>query len=261
MSHNASDRNLLFGILALQMEFITRDALVAAMHAWVLDKQKTLGDILVAQGALADADRALLEPMVARHIQMHGGDPEKSLAAVSSVGYAREALGAVADFDVQASVARLARKMLKGYPRVARWEQTDDVLQNALIRLDRALKTVTPPTARDFFRLAAAQVRRELIDLARRYYGPEGQGAHHSTRPGTGKADAASDHRREPAESTYDPGRLAAWTEFHRRIEELPQENRELFDLLWYQGLSQPEAARIWVSRNGLSTAAGWPHG
>ena len=66
-------------------------------------------------------------------------------------------------------LARLARKMLKGYPGVARWEQTDDVAQNALIRLDRALRAVTPPTARDFFRLAAAQVRRELIDLARHY--------------------------------------------------------------------------------------------
>ena len=28
------DRNLLFGILALQMDFITRDQLVAAMNAW-----------------------------------------------------------------------------------------------------------------------------------------------------------------------------------------------------------------------------------
>ncbi len=27
-------------------------------------------------------------------------------------------------------LARLARKMLKGYPGVARWEQAEDVLQN-----------------------------------------------------------------------------------------------------------------------------------
>jgi hypothetical protein len=37
-----SDRNLLFGILALQMDFISRDALIAAMNAWVLDKAKPL---------------------------------------------------------------------------------------------------------------------------------------------------------------------------------------------------------------------------
>ena len=78
-------------------------------------------------------------------------------------------------------LARMARKMLKGYPGVARWEEGDDIAQNALIRLDRALRAVAPPTARDFFRLAAAEVRRELIDLARHYYGPRGLGANHSS--------------------------------------------------------------------------------
>ena len=52
----AADRNLLFGILALQMDFIGRDALIAAMHAWVLDKAKPLGDILVEQRALDPTD-------------------------------------------------------------------------------------------------------------------------------------------------------------------------------------------------------------
>jgi hypothetical protein len=39
----SADRNLLFGILALQMDFLGRDALIAAMNAWVLDKAKPLG--------------------------------------------------------------------------------------------------------------------------------------------------------------------------------------------------------------------------
>jgi hypothetical protein len=39
-SRPGADRNLLFGILALQMDFIQRDALIAAMHAWVLDKTR-----------------------------------------------------------------------------------------------------------------------------------------------------------------------------------------------------------------------------
>ena len=52
-------------------------------------------------------------------------------------------------------LARLARKMIRGYPGVYRWEESGDVLQNALIRLDRALRTTMPPTSADFFRLAA----------------------------------------------------------------------------------------------------------
>jgi RNA polymerase sigma factor (sigma-70 family) len=144
-------------------------------------------------------------------------------------------------------LTRLARKMLKGYPSVGRWEQTDDVLQNALIRLDRALAAVAPPTAKDFFRLAAALIRRELIDMARRYRGAEGIGANHESR-------GVTDGRPDPVDATHDPGRLAEWTEFHERVEGLPDEDREVFDLLWYQGLTQVEAADlIGVSERTIS--------
>ena len=70
-----------------------------------------------------------------------------------------------------------ARKMLRGYPGVARWEQTDDVLQDASLRLCRALENLVPESPRSFFNLAAVQIRRVLIDLARHYYGPQGTGA------------------------------------------------------------------------------------
>lgn len=130
---------------------------------------------------------------------------------------------------------RLTRKMLQGYPRVKRWELTDDVLQNALLRLWTALQEVTPRSAREFFGLASLQIRRELIDLAYRYYGPQGLGAHHSSHVETP----------EPGDSTQDPGRLAVWTEFHQRVESLPEEEREAFDCLWYQGLTHREAAAL----------------
>ena len=54
MPSSSSDRNLLFGILALQMDFIGRDALVTAMNAWVLDKAKPLGEILVGGRRLCE---------------------------------------------------------------------------------------------------------------------------------------------------------------------------------------------------------------
>src|SRR5262245_15846400 len=63
----------------------------------------------------------------------------------------------------------LTRKMLGGFPRVHRWEQTGDVLQNANLRLYRTLKDVTPQSAAEFFKLAALNIRRELLDLAKHY--------------------------------------------------------------------------------------------
>ena len=138
---------------------------------------------------------------------------------------------------------RLTRKMLKGFPGVHRWEQTDDVLQNAILRLSRALRDVTPPSSRDFFRLAAVQIRRELIDLARHHSGPQGLGANLISNLG-GDASASlnpADH----ADVTYDPSRLAEWTEFHRQVEALSDAEREVVDLLFYQGLQQAEAAAV----------------
>jgi RNA polymerase sigma-70 factor (ECF subfamily) len=137
----------------------------------------------------------------------------------------------------------LARKMLRGYPNVQRWEQTDDVLQNAALRLHRTLQQMTVATAQDYFRLAALNVRRELLDLARHYYGPQGHGARHATDPGKPASTTAAPA--EPADLSHEPQRVAAWTEFHQQIERLPAEEREVFDLVWYQGLSQAEAAAL----------------
>jgi serine/threonine-protein kinase len=104
-----SDRNLLFGILALQMDFISRDALVRAMNAWVLDKAKPLGQVLLDQGALRPDTHALLEALVQKHLELHDHDAEKSLAAVSSIASVRQQLQQVADPEVQASLAVVAR--------------------------------------------------------------------------------------------------------------------------------------------------------
>jgi RNA polymerase sigma factor (sigma-70 family) len=131
-------------------------------------------------------------------------------------------------------LSRLAHKMLRGYPSVRRWEQTDDVLQNATLRLCRALEEVKPASVRSFINLAAVEIRRELIDLARHYNGPEGMGRHHISGDGP---DGTAD--------TDEPAQLALWTEFHAQVDALPDAEKEVFDLLWYQGLSQAEAAAL----------------
>src|SRR5262249_8460459 len=71
----------------------------------------------------------------------------------------------------------------------------------------------------------------------------QGEGANHATwNPDDSRAGPAA---WEPADESGDPTRLARWSEFHRKIETLPEEEREVFDLVWYQGLSQAEAADL----------------
>ncbi|MBY0523968.1 MAG: protein kinase [Gemmataceae bacterium] len=101
-----ADRNLLFGTLAVQMNFISRDALINAINAWVLDKQKPLGMILLDQKVLPADTCQLLDALVQKHLDMHGGDPEKSLAAVNAARSIRNDLGQIADPAVQACITR-----------------------------------------------------------------------------------------------------------------------------------------------------------
>jgi RNA polymerase sigma factor (sigma-70 family) len=139
---------------------------------------------------------------------------------------------------VRGRLERLTRKMLQDYPRVKRYEQTDDVLQSATLRLLNALREVRPTSMREFFGLAGLQIRRELLDLAKHYYGPQGEGANRDSLP----PDRPLPDRDDSAD---EPSKLAAWCEFHEKVKLLPAKEHEVFALLYYQGLTQAEAAVI----------------
>jgi RNA polymerase sigma factor (sigma-70 family) len=142
-----------------------------------------------------------------------------------------------------ANLQRLAVRMLAKFPGVRRWEDADDVNNAAALRLWKAVQEVKPATARHFYRLAAVQLRRELLDLARRYSGPQGLGATHESV--AQNAEDGSHPIAEPSDHSHNPGRLAEWTEFHRRVDGLAEEEREVFDLLFYQELPHAEAAQL----------------
>lgn len=130
----------------------------------------------------------------------------------------------------------MARRMLKSYGHVQLWSDTDDVLQNSLMRLHRALASVQPESVRKFYGLASTQIRRELIDLARSHYGPQGIGTKHDSDGGK-----AAERRTDD----FEPESLAAWTSFHEAVEELPDTEREAFSLTFYEGMTQVDASRV----------------
>jgi serine/threonine protein kinase/tetratricopeptide (TPR) repeat protein len=116
MSSGVADLNLLFGIMAVQNDFVRRDALIEAMGAWVLDKSKTLGEILVERGGLSSEHHALLTSLVAAHVRLHHDDPQQSLASVASASSIRQQLSRIADADVQASLAVVGSRAGSGDP-------------------------------------------------------------------------------------------------------------------------------------------------
>jgi eukaryotic-like serine/threonine-protein kinase len=105
----AADRHLLFGLLALQTGIINQSQLLAAFQAWTLDKSKSLADHLEARGDLTGAKRALLEALADVHLEAHGGDVEKSLAAVPATRATRAYLADLGEPEIDATLARVAR--------------------------------------------------------------------------------------------------------------------------------------------------------
>jgi len=138
----------------------------------------------------------------------------------------------------------LAHRMLGRYPGVRRWEDTDDVFQNAAMRLHRALGAMQFDTPRSVMALAATQLHRELIDLARRHAGPSSYAANHATNVMPGSAvDDGGDHHID--QSPVDDTNLDRWTLFHEAIANLPEDEREVFHLVWYVGVDQKTIATL----------------
>lgn len=141
---------------------------------------------------------------------------------------------------------KLAGKWLKD-DRLLKFEELDDVLQQALARLHISLQESHPATIREFLGRAGLQLRRSMIDLARHYFGPHGDGRRQYHPHGEGPT-ASSLLRALPADDPS-PSQAAREAETYERlyaaVDNLPEAWRELFDLLHLHGLSQRAAADI----------------
>jgi serine/threonine-protein kinase len=99
-----ADRNLLFGVIALQVDLLGVEQFVEACTLWAARKSTPLADLLVERGWLSPADRADVERLVRRKLGNHDQDARASLNAALGPG-ARAALARIDDDAVRASVA------------------------------------------------------------------------------------------------------------------------------------------------------------
>jgi RNA polymerase sigma-70 factor (ECF subfamily) len=144
---------------------------------------------------------------------------------------------------------RHARRLLHGhYARLEPLAQTDDVVQQLYVKIlqqqDRFWVNAHGEPVRtlaEFFGHTSAWMRDVLCDQLRKAYGRDDQ------RPAVLSLDGPSDTgpRYEPASNTSDGEKVRRWTEFHEAVARLPDDLRVVFDLLWYQEMSQAEAAAL----------------
>ncbi len=77
----STDQNLLFGVIALQMDLLDAGRFARACTFWSADKSKSLGDVLVERGWIAPRDREEVDQMLSRRLEKFGGDARAGLVA------------------------------------------------------------------------------------------------------------------------------------------------------------------------------------
>jgi RNA polymerase sigma-70 factor (ECF subfamily) len=180
-----------------------------------------IGPLLVeryADGEVAMGDQTmLLERLLARMLK---GD---AAARRDLINHAYERLRCLAAVVLNQSFPRLKRA-----PALV---DTTDLTNDVAIKLYEALAEVQPATVPEFFRLAAQRMRWLLLDLARR----------------VDRADDPPSDIADPQRDTDTPASSVSATlaALYAQIEALPEKEREVVDLLYFHGLTQPETAAL----------------
>ena len=89
-----TERNLLFGVVALQHGVVDADRLVETCADWVTEPTQPLADLFVERGVMTDEQKTEVEKVVAGELAAHGGDPQATLVATID-GRSREAIRGV----------------------------------------------------------------------------------------------------------------------------------------------------------------------
>jgi RNA polymerase sigma-70 factor (ECF subfamily) len=157
---------------------------------------------------------------------------QRYLDALAGDAPAEPIVRALLEHSVQRLQRLCANLLYRSYPRLTRPPlnlQPEELLGGVVERLLRALQAVRPQTVRQFFTLANQHLRWELNDLARRL---DEQPADAELHEGLIPAPESSEDDLSP-----DARRML------QAIEDLPEDEREVFDLVRVQGMSQAEVA------------------
>jgi RNA polymerase sigma factor (sigma-70 family) len=152
-----------------------------------------------------------------------GGDPEAADALLRAARHRLE---------------RMTEKMLSDFPVVRKFAEASDVLQASSMRLLHALRELKPESKRRFYSLAAIQIRRELLDLARYFHRP-------AFRRAASDVDAATLSSDESYEGPATDTNVELWRQFHEAVDKLPTIEREVIGLVFYHGWTQRQIGEL----------------
>ena len=159
---------------------------------------------------------------------------QRYLDALAGDAPAEPIVRALLDRSVRRLQVLCANLLYRGYPRLMQPPvnlQPDELLSAVIERLLKALRAARPQTVREFFALANQHMRWELNDLARRL----------DSQPAAGELYEGIVLSAPSSVSRLSPKGLRML----QAVDDLPDEEREVFDLVRIQGMTQTEVAQV----------------
>jgi len=129
---------------------------------------------------------------------------------------------------------RISRRMFHKFPVLQQSEETGDILHMLVLKLDKALSNVTPDSVSGYFALVNLNLNWILKELARK-----------AKMSRTLKVNGMNDVLSKVSDPYHGPASNQDWFDFFEILDKLSSESREVFDLIWLQGLTQKQAAKI----------------
>jgi hypothetical protein len=106
MSQIDVDRNLLFGVIALQADFIDDAQFRDGCAGWALRMETPLADLLIERGWIGAEDRIAIDRIIERKLRKHQGDLRASLGAAADASV-RDAIRTVDHPAIRQSLSSL----------------------------------------------------------------------------------------------------------------------------------------------------------
>src|SRR5262249_45763407 len=88
-----AERDLLFGILALQNGLIEQADLIAAFQVWTKERSSPMAQVLVERGSLSPAAGTMRDGLVRRHVEKQDGELERGGGGATASGGSTDGSG------------------------------------------------------------------------------------------------------------------------------------------------------------------------
>lgn len=139
------------------------------------------------------------------------------------------------------------RRSLNNNARLRRWVQEDDIAQDVSLRLIKACKTAEINDESHFIHLLLLMLNRTVIDLHRKFFGPNGWATHLKTDPkATFQQGATQNDTARNARVGGQPLTVEEWVDFHESIETVLSEREQMvFMMLFFAKYTEKEVAAI----------------